>query len=901
MPDPSTPANDASLRASWAREVRTRLSSLRLAPTREAEIVDELSQHLDDRYRELIAGGASADEAARLTLAEFQSGNVLAQYMAPLRQSNSPPVIAPGAATGHVLTDLWQDLRYAARMFRKQPGFAATVLLTLALGIGATTAIFSTVDAVLLRGLPYEDPDRLVMVWEHAPTAGFPKNTPAPANYVDWNSRNQVFTEMAATISRTANLTDREPPEQVLGRGVTANFFSVLGVRPVLGRVFTEEEDRTEAPIVMLSHQLWRRRYQGDPAILGQTIVMSGMRHAVVGVMPADFVFRNREIEYWVPIGSTPKFQGVRSVHSLNVVARLKPGVTVERAASEMNAIATELARQYPENANIGVVVVPIDEELLGDTSIMLLVLVIAAGSVMLIACANLASLLLARAVSRQHEFSMRLALGADRRRLIRQMITESMILSLVGGALGVWVALASIRALSPLVPLSVVAAGTPNVDSRLLAIAFVLSVLTGLAFSIIPAVRAAAASPNDALKQSSRSAVSGRNRAREILITIEMAAALVLLVSAGLMLQTLASLRAVDIGFRPQHLLTVRTSLPADKYREPARRIAFYDSVLAGVRALPGVENAAYASTLPFTSQGNTAGYRIENRTLEQGDPGDALFRVMTNDYLDTLGVRLLEGRLPQATDGPDSAPVVVVNAAFARRYWPNGTALGYRIAVTLKEPVWMTIIGVVADVRERGYDVEMKPGMYVLASQLGLSANTLIIRSVHDPLTVLPAIRRVVASVDPEQPIAAVQTMDEILGSGLADRRQVMVLLSAFAALGLILASLGIYALLSHTVSQRSREVALRIAFGASRGAVVRKVVGRGLVLTAIGLTIGLAGCWAVTSMMRTLLHGVQPNDPMTLAAVTTLLMIVALAACWMPARRASRLDPAVILREG
>lgn len=806
----------------------------------------------------------------------------------------------------NTMQTLIADLRYGLRLLRQSPGFTAIAICALALGIGANTAIFSTVDSVLLRALPYNDPDRLVLVWEEVSFASFPKNTPAPGNYVEWKNRNHVFTDMAATRGASANLTADGPPEQVFGRRVTPNFFSVLGVRPLIGRVFTEEEDRTGTPVVLISYSLWQRRYQGDRNLLDKTILMGGSKFTVIGVMPRDFVFRQRETDYWVPQHFSPAELVTHDSHYLNVVARLKPDVTLARAREEMSAIAKQLAKEFRENQRVGAVVFPIKDELLGNTRVGLLVLMGAAGCVLLIACANLASLLLARAVARQREMAVRAALGADRGRLVRQMVTEGTLLSLIGGLLGLGVALAGMKLLVRLVPTGLPASAAPAIDARLLGFTLALSLLTGLVFSIVPAIQAARASLNQALKQGGRAGIGGRGRSmRDALVVLEVAAALVLLVGAGLMLQTLARLRAIDIGFRSDHLLTVRTVIPRAKYQDSAKRLAFFERIVEGVRTLPGVEGAAYISTLPFLSQGNTQGYQVEGRELEPGDAGDALLRVGTNEYLQTLGVRLREGRFYTAADGPDAPPVIIVNETFAKRYWPKESALGHRVALssTPARRVWRTIVGVVADVHERGYELEMKPGVYLPYGQIPSTwavPESLIVRVKGDPLSLAGSVRRVIASVDPEQPVAAVRTMDDIIDLDVADRRQQMTLLGAFAGLALLLASIGLYGVLSYAVTQRSREIGLRMALGASASSVIQMVVARGLVLTGLGLGIGLALAWAVTRTMQKLLYGVAASDPATYAGVAALLGLIALIACWVPARRAAKVDPIVVLRE-
>ena len=802
------------------------------------------------------------------------------------------------------MQSLFADLRYGLRLLRKSPAFTAIAVVTLALGIGANAAIFSTVNAVLLRALPYHEPDRVVLVWEDASYVGFPINTPAPANYFDWKRRNDVFTDIAATRGASANLTAGGPPEQVLGRAVTSNFFSVLGVQPILGRTFTDSEDRAGAAVTVISYGLWQRRYAGDPTLVGRTILMNGASREVIGVMPRGFVFRNRNVDFWNPASFTPAQAAARDSHYLNVVARLRPGVTLARAREQMSAIAQQLRVEYPDsNERVGASVVPIQDDIAGNTRIELLVLMAAAGCVLLIACANLASLLLSRAVGRRGELAVRAALGATRGRLIRQMVVEAMALSFVGGALGIALAPVGMKLVASLVPAGVPEM-TSSVDRSLLLFCLGISLATGLIFSIVPALHAARASLQDALQQSGRSGVGGRHRiTRDALVVAQVAAALVLLVAAGLMLRTLANLRAIDIGFRAGHLLTMRTTLPPAAYAESSKRLGFYDRVVERVKALPGVETAAYGSTLPFLSIGNTSSYTVEGRTPAPGDPGDALYRVGTNDYLRTLGVQLVEGRLPDARDGRDAPKVAVLNETFARRYWPHQSALGHRVNFSSPDAPWRTIIGVVKDVHERGYELAMKPGVYVpFAQDLDTWAlpENLVVRTSGDPLALAGAVRQIIADVDPQQPIAAVRTMDDIIDLGVADRQQQMTLLAVFAGLALLLASIGLYGVLSYAVTQRSREIGLRIALGATSGSILRMVVGRGLALTAVGLGAGLVLAWAGAQTMTKLLYGVAATDTATFGAVVALLAVVALAACSLPALRASRLNPIAVLKD-
>jgi len=802
-----------------------------------------------------------------------------------------------------VISTLFADLRYGARLLRQSPVFGAIAVLALALGIGANTAIFSTVDTLILRALPYRNPDQVAIVWEDSSFAGFPKNTPAPGNFYEWKARNHVFTDMAATRGAIANLAADGPPEQVLGRRVTHNFFDVLGTPPLLGRTFTEEEDRTNPYLVLISYSLWQRRYAGDPAIVNRAILMSGVKYTVLGVMPPNFVFMNRDVDYWVPVHFSPQEAGDHGSHYLNVVARLKPGVTIERARSEMNAIASQLQKEFPPNSRVGAVVVPIRDELLGSRRVALWVLMGAAGCVLLIACANLASMLLARAVARQREMAVRIALGAGRGRLVAQMITEGMLLSLIGGVLGLGVARAGMALLTKLAPQGFGAA-EPRLNAGLLLFTLGLSILTGVLFSLVPALQTARASLNDALRQGGRAGVGGRRAStRDALIVLEVAMALVLLTGAGLMLKTMAKLHAIDIGFRPDHMLTLRTTLPREIYREGARRVAFFDRVVEGVRGLPGVTDAAYGSQLPFQSNGNTQSYRVEGRDFERGEATDALLRCGTNDYLKALRVQLVEGRLPDDHDTSTSMPVIVVNDTLARRWWPHESALGHRIAMAGRVQVWRTIIGVVKDVRERGYEPELKSGVYIPYVQFPDTwavPESLVVRTTGDPVALTSAVRRIIAGVDPQQPVVAVRTMEETLNRTVEDRTQQMTLLGAFAGLALLLASIGIYGVLSYLVTQRRREIGVRMALGATSSTVVGMVLRRGLALTGTGLAVGFVAAVLGTRAMKTMLYGVDAIDPATFAGVAAVLCAIAALACWVPAMRAARVDPIVVLRD-
>jgi predicted permease len=793
------------------------------------------------------------------------------------------------------------DFRYGLRLLRKAPVFALITVGTLALGIGANTAFYSIVDSVVVRPLPYADPDRVVMVWEDASYVSFPKNTPAPANYASWKALNRVFTDMAAVRGASASLTTDGPPEQVLGRRVTPNFFSVLGVAPTVGRTFTEAEDTSGAPVTLISYGLWQRRYAGAPDIVGKDVMMNGSRRTIVGVMPRDFVFASRLVDFWNPMSFSPADIAQRNSHYLNVVARLAPGVTLKQARDDMHDVAARLGRDFPDsNRQLGAVVVTIKEDALGDTSLELIVLLAAAGCVLLLACANIAALLLSRGVSRRSELAVRAALGATAPRLVRQIMAESMVLALAGGALGVALAPIAMRALVSMVPVTVPAPEASSLDGRALAFAAILAIATGVLFSIVPAIQTVRGSLAEALQRSGRSGMGGSAFTRDALVVGQIAIALMLLIGAGLLMRTLANLRGVDVGFRSDHLLTLRTTLPTPKYQDPNDRLAFYQRVMSGVRALQGVESVSYASTLPFQSIGNTSSYQIEGRAPGQNQ--DALYRVATVDYLKTIGATLIEGRLPDEHDGRDAPPVVVINETFKRVHWPNASPLGAGVRFGGSTSLARTIIGVVKDVRERGYALDMKPGVYVPFEQVLTNwlPESLVLRTKGDPAALAPAVRRVIGDVDPEQPVSAVRSMDEIVDLNVADRTGQTVLLGAFAGLALLLACLGLYGVLSYAVTQRTREIGVRLALGATTGAIARLVVGRGLILTGVGLAVGLGLSWGATRAMRSLLFGIGATDPVTFVGVVGLLIVVAVAACSLPALRAARVDPNRVLRQ-
>ena len=808
------------------------------------------------------------------------------------------------------MENLLKDIRYGIRGLLKRPGFTVIALVTLALGIGANTAIFSVVNAVLLRPLPFQKPEELVIVWEDATFAGFPHNTPAPANYVDWKAQNQSFADMAASNETSFNLTGDGEPERVSAYAVSANFFPLLGVQPLLGRSFTPEEDRPGgAKAVVLSYGLWQSRYGGDRNILNREILLDGEKHAVAGVMPASFQFFAKDVRVWVPMALTQEDWANRGGHYLVVVARLKPGVSVTQAQADMNAVMRRISTDHPEETmegKMGVVVMPVRDEFVGDARGSLIVLLVAVAFVLLIACANVAGLLLARAVGRRKEIALRLALGAGRPRVIRQLLTESLLLAVAAGVLGSLLAYASFTFLQGLVPEQMELATSLKLDVRILVFTIAVSIVTGIIFGLVPALQSANFDLNDALKQSS-GRVTSTGRLRSAMIVFEVALSLVLLVGAGLLIQTLFQLFRQYSVLEPEKILTMRTILPYEKYKEPQRRDNYYQQVLQRVEHLPGVVAAGYSTSIPLAWKGGTSGFYPEG--LKAPVPGmayDANHREVSADYLKTMNIPLREGRYFDNRDHAQSLPVAIINETMARQYWPGENALGRRFKVgDPDEPgkQWKEIVGIVADVRQMGIDEPVKAEMYIPYQQItdwpGYIPRDLAIRTNGDTSTLAGAVRQIIREVDPDQPVSNVATMAEVLGTEAGQRRMGMIMLVGFASLALLLASLGIYGVLAYFVTQHTNEIGVRQALGATPRNILLLVLKKGMGLTLVGVAIGLVASFALTRLMSSLLFGVTAADPLTFATVPLVLVLVALLACYIPARKATKVDPLVALR--
>jgi putative ABC transport system permease protein len=806
-----------------------------------------------------------------------------------------------------MLGDLWQDLRYGLRMLVKNPGFTTVAVIALALGIGANSAIFSVVNTVLLRPLPYTDPDRLVMVWEDDTKHGYPRDTPAAANYIDWRDQNQVFEGMAAIANLSFNLTGDGEPERIDGRRVSANLFSLLGVEPYLGRAFLPEEDQPGGHrVVIMSHGLWQRRFGSDMKIIGKPLTLNGESFTVVGVMPPDFRFPSREDELWVPIAFSSKEAANRGRHYLEVVARTKPGVTLQQAQAEMNTIAARLQQQYPDrNTDLGAAVVPLHEQVVGDIKPALLVLLGAVGFVLLVACANVANLLLARAAGRQKEIAVRVALGASRLRLLRQFLTESILLAALGGGVGLLLSLWGVNLLKAFIPESIAQARAITIDARVLGFTLLVSLLTGLIFGLAPAMQASKFNLNETLKEGGRDSAAGRrgNRIRGLLVIAEVAVSLILLIGAGLLINSFLRLRNVDPGFRADKLLTMRVVLPELKYPDQTRRSAFYTDLVRRIEALPGVRSAAVTNWIPLVRQGDSVGISIEGRPAPApGKEPIVVTRVISPHYFRTMGIQLLQGRQFDERDRADSAPVVVISETMARRFWPGEDPLGKRLTPGSPESPddWLTVIGVVKDVRQFELGADPKPQMYLTYTQADFFApRHLVVSTDVEPLGLAAAVRGTVWEIDKDQPVSNISTMEDVLSESIARQRFSMLLLGIFATVALVLAAVGIYGVMSYSVAQRTREIGIRMALGAQRSDVLKLAVGQGLKLVSIGVLIGLAGAFILTRVMSSLLFGVSATDPPTLITISLVLISVAVLASYIPARRATKVDPLVALR--
>lgn len=856
----------------------------------------ELQAHLHLLTEENIRRGMNPKEAAHAARREF--GGV-EQTKELYRERRGLPF----------LETLWQDVRYAMRMLRKSPGFTAVVVLTLALGIGANTAIFSVMEAVLLRPLSFPHPDQLAMVWEdvHLPHYQNDQDTPAPGNFADWKNRNMAFSGMAAIGYRSWNLTGTGEPVRIEGEAFSADIFSVLQTYPMLGRAFTPEEDRPGATrVALLGYGLWANRFAADPNIVGRTIRLDEESYTAIGVMPQGFRFPDPDDQLYVPLALTQEQLANHDSHFLRVVARLKPGVGLPQAQSEMEIIAQHLTTQYPaSNTGVGVRLISLQDQRAGNMRRPLLMLSGVAGLLLLMVCANVANLLLARASVRGRELAIRSALGASRARVLRQLLVESLLLSFLGGVLGLAFASWGINILRGYAPAE---QNLAEVQLNTVVGAFNLgvSLLAGLIFGLFPAFQSARGEVVGKLKEGSRDSASiGRVRTRGFLVVVEMALGVIVLIGAGLLLRSFLRLEQIPLGFRPDNVLTLRVILRGPRYSGLPERTAFYQQAVQRMQSLPGVRDVGAISFLPLTMQGRTTGIAVEGEPPPApGQVPFADFRSVSPRYFATMGIPLLQGRDFSWDDAPQSLPVMIVSQTMARNFWPHGDAIGKRVKVggVNSGAPWVTIVGIVADVRQLELIGAPRPALYLPASQDAGTGDTLrdwVIRASGDPTTLASAVRSAVWAIDPTLPISRIQTMDSVRSSYLGPQQLNLTLVALFGALALILAGAGLYGVAAYSVEQRRREIGIRMAMGAQANDVLRLVLGYGTKLAILGLAVGSLTALVLTRLVSSLLYGVTEHDPLTFAGVTVLLASVAVIASYIPARRAMRVDPLVALR--
>jgi len=796
---------------------------------------------------------------------------------------------------------LFKDIRYGLRGLWKRPGFTVVALITLALGIGANTAIFSLINAVLIRPLPFRDPDRLVWTWGNIRNGGN-RASVSPLDYLDYRQRNTTFEEFAAMISVpiSANLTGGGEPERLVAGGVTGNYFRALGVHPILGRTFLlDNETSGRDQVAVLSYALWQRRFGGDPQIINRRITLDDKSFEVIGVMPRDFEFP-AAAEIWLPLnfdGSPDMKQ--RKAHFLRPIGRLKPGVTLAQAQADTDNIARQLEAAYPDtDTGWNLRLVSLREQIVGNIRSTLYILMGAVGLVLLIACANVANLLIVHAASRQKEIAVRTALGAGGLRIARQLITESLVLAIFGGTLGTLLAIWGVQALVALSGNNLPSTAQVKIDFSVLAVTLATSLATGLLFGLAPALQTIKLNLVDTLKEGGRTGSEGarRNRSRSLLVVLESAVAVMLLVGAGLLIKSLVRLQHTNPGFEASNVLTMRIDLPQNKYAAPEALANFWEQFQAHVAALPGVESVGLISELPLSGQPNDMPYTVEGRPTGAANQAfDDDFRRVNQDYFRTLRIPFLRGRNFTPQEVHDEAKLLIISESLASQTFPNEEPLGRRLIMGLGNQPF-EIIGVVGDIRHRSLELTPLPAMYMPAFESGLNV---VIRTRSDVQGLAASVRRELSLIDPDQPVARVRTMDQWLGLAVAAPRYRTGLFGLFAGLALVLAIVGIYGVMSYSVGQRTHEIGVRMALGARRTDVLRLVLRQGMSLVTIGVAIGLAGAFALTRVIASLLYGVGAKDPATFLIVALVLAAVAFVACYVPAWRATKVDPLVALR--
>jgi putative ABC transport system permease protein len=894
----------------WTALVRARLTEAAGGPP-DSDVVEELAAHLAQAYEDAIGDGASREQARAKAIEVLRAS---AQLREALRAHEpraaqridqwirEEPLEIPIGSKVMKMIDIRRDARYALRMLLRAPAFSLIAIVIFAVGIGANAAVFSVVNGVLLRPLPYPAADRITMLWCDNRPQGIKEDITSYPNYRDWRDQNTTYAQMAAYSLSAFNLTGAGEPERLNGAAVTANFFDVMGLSPVLGRVFTQaNETEGRDAVVVLSYGLWQRRFGGARDVLGKTIALSGRPHEVIGVMPPELRWPE-DTEVWTPLAVDKEDREARGAFWLPVVGRLKPGVSFVQAQTEMTGISNRLEQTYPTNKGFGINVVPLQQQIVGNIQPVLLVLMGAVGFVLLIACANLANLLLGRTAARRKELAIRIALGAGRARVVRQLVTEVLVLAVLGGALGVLLARWSIQMLISLGGDIVPRPDAIVIDARVLAFTLLVATISAVIAALLPALHASRAAVADHLREGGREggATSGR-RTRSLLVAAEVSLALILLTGAGLLVRTMWSMERLNRGFDPNGIATARISLPGSSYRDAAVIRTFYTRLLERVRALPGVESAATGTAVLMPLVTNSGNWSIEGKPAPP--PGQQIeypFETVSPGYFETLRIELVRGRTFTAQDHADAPRVVVINETLARMGWPDQDPIGRHIrpgGINSNAP-WFTVIGVIKDVHRGEVKRAIRPELYMCSLQRTPRTQMLLIRTAGQT-PIIADVRRVLQDLDPQLPLFAVGTLSSQLSTTLNQPRFQATVLGGFAAIALLLASLGIYGVTSHAVTQRKQEVGIRMALGARRADVLGLIVRDHLRPAIAGVAVGLAGALLLTRFLQTLLYGVRATDPITFASVSAALILVALAACWLPARRATRVDPLIALR--
>ena len=887
----------------WKQEIARALGGSLGSRT---DVIEEIAQHVDARYRSLLARGVPEEEAYRDALQELNEPRALAREIGSIMPVPAPQVAPVGSRSpGSLLDVLRQDIRYGLRSLRKSPGFTFLACLALALGVGANSAIFTVVNAVMLRPLPFADPDRLVRIWESNPSGGWPTFAISQPNFLDWHSESTSFDGLAAMGGSQFSASGPGGADLVQANAVTVDFLPVLGASPAMGRNFRADEDRPggNTRVAILTHSFWQRRFGGAKDVLGQSMILSGNPYTIVGVLPSTFAWGTPTLDLLVPLAPDPKRS--RGDHRLLVIGRLKPGTTIDQAHADLSTIAARLEKQFPDsNQGWTVRLRSFYDWLIPDeTRRSLMMLSAAVGLVLLIACLNVANLLLARGASRQRELAIRSALGAERLRLVRQLLVEAMLLALIASAAGLAIAYGLVQVLTWSAPEDLPRVEEISMDARVLVFTLGSAVLTGLLFGLLPAVQVSRLNLTDTLKLGTQGAggSASRQRLRSALVVGEVAISVALLIGAGLLVRSLWRLQQVNPGFRHENVVTARIHLPSSRYQGGQAAWGFYERLLERARALPGVQAAATSSGVPLSLGNTSTEIRIPGAPVRKGGAQlGADWRLVSPDYFKTMGIPL-KGRDFSVHDTDESEPVTIISEETARRYFPDVDPIGRTIVIrSFFDEKPARIIGVAGDVRSASLDADPGPMVYGSARVFtGWNPMHLAIRGAIAPEAYTASIREVMHAIDREVPFFDVRSADDLVAESLGPRRFNMYLLTCFALVALLLASVGLFGVMAYLVSQRTRDIGIRLALGASRGDVLRMIVGQGLLLTVIGAVLGVAAGFAITDLMRGLLFSVTPRDPTTFVVVPVLLIVVALLACYVPARRAMRVDPLVALR--